>query len=382
MRPILSIICLPAVIALAQSGTDFSGDWKLNAARSEIAKSSATPVEPFLKVEQSAASITVWANSGEGSRPTLYLFPLDGRTETRKTGGVSLSTQTKWEGAALLASTIASGSERNYTIMERWKRSANGSTLTIRRTIVDAHSEAESTLVYENPSASAAPLARPTLQQQIESTTTTRVAPPVQQSRTEDDFVVASGTRILLHLKNAVDTRHSAPGDRVYLETSIPIFVNQFLVIPQGSYVVGTITESARAGKVKGRSALNLRFDSITLPNGVTRDFRSRAASVDAAAELDREEGRMKGESNKGHDAKTVGGTAATGAAIGTLAGAAKSAPLTGLGIGAAAGAAAGLAGVLMSRGPDIVLRPGTSMEMVIDRDLRFNATELTRSAR
>jgi hypothetical protein len=41
------------------------------------------------------------------------------------------------------------------------------------------------------------------------------------------------------------------------------------------------------------------------------------------------------------------------------------------------AGAAAGLAGILLSRGPEVVLPAGTTMEMVLDRDLRFTDEQL-----
>ena len=285
----------------------------------------------------------------------------------------------------MLSNTIVSGGGKNHTIMERWKLSSNGATLTIRRTLVDSRGETEALLVYENPSAHPAV----TRQQAPPTTTTTPAEIPTRptlavatrpSTRADDDFVVAAGTRMLLHLRNAVDTKHSTAGDRVYLQTSYPVFVNQQLVIPQGSYVMGTVVESERAGKVKGRAALNIRFDSVTLPNGVTRDFRSRVGSADSA-QTD-EEGRIKGESGKGNDARTIATTTAAGAGIGTLAGAAKGAPLKGLGIGSAAGAAAGLIGVLMTRGPDVILRPGTSVEMVLDRDIRFNADELSRWVR
>jgi len=92
---------------------------------------------------------------------------------------------------------------------------------------------------------------------------------------------------------------------------------------------------------------------------------------------LDRSEGKIKGEGNKGGDARTVGQTTAAGAGIGTLAGAAAGHVGMGAGIGAAAGAAAGLAGVLGSRGPDVVLPAGTTVELVLDRELRFTAAEL-----
>jgi len=48
-----------------------------------------------------------------------------------------------------------------------------------------------------------------------------------------------------------------------------------------------------------------------------------------------------------------------------------------GAGIGAAAGAAAGLAAVMLSRGSDLVLPKGTSFEMVLDRDVRYQPAEL-----
>jgi hypothetical protein len=48
-----------------------------------------------------------------------------------------------------------------------------------------------------------------------------------------------------------------------------------------------------------------------------------------------------------------------------------------GAGIGAAAGAAAGMMGVLLSRGPDAVLARGSTLEMVLDRPVSFDESEL-----
>jgi len=191
------------------------------------------------------------------------------------------------------------------------------------------------------------------------------------------EFVVEQGTRILLRLTNSLNTKRTVPGDPVYLETAVPVFVDGRLLIPRGSYVTGTVTESQQAGRVKGKSALNLRFETLTLPNGVTRDFRLRPASADTRGDLEHSEGRIEGEGNKSGDVRTVGQTTAAGAGIGTIAGAATGHYGLGAGIGAAAGAAAGLAGVLSSRGAGVVLPPGTTMELVLDRDLRFTSAEL-----
>ena len=163
------------------------------------------------------------------------------------------------------------------------------------------------------------------------------------------EFTVETGTKVPLSLINSVSTKHSAEGDRVYLETVFPVLVNGRIVVPVGSYVAGTVTQLKKPGRVKGRGELYVRFDSLTLPNGVTRDFHGRIGSMDGNAkdELDRAEGKVRSEGNKSGDARTVGEAAAAGASIGTIAGGAAGHYGMGAGIGAAAGAAAGMIGVL-----------------------------------
>ena len=123
------------------------------------------------------------------------------------------------------------------------------------------------------------------------------------------EFTVATGTKVPLSLINSVSTKHSAEGDRVYLESVFPVLVNGRIVVPVGSYVAGTVTQLKKPGRVKGRGELYVRFDSLTLPNGVTRDFHGRIGSMDGNAkdELDRAEGKVRSEGNKSGDARTVG---------------------------------------------------------------------------
>jgi type IV secretion system protein VirB10 len=203
--------------------------------------------------------------------------------------------------------------------------------------------------------------------------------PPVVAPKPAGDYTVEVGTKVPLSLINTISTKHSAAGDRVYLETAFPILSNGRIVIPVGSYVAGTVTEIKKPGRVKGRGELYVRFDSLTLPNGVTRDFRARIGGVDgqAAGELDKTEGKVKSEGNKAGDARTVGEAAGVGASIGVIAGNAAGHAGMGAGIGAAAGAAAGLIGVLVTRGPDAVLSKGSTVEMVLDRQVSFTESEL-----
>lgn len=193
------------------------------------------------------------------------------------------------------------------------------------------------------------------------------------------EYVVQPGTKIPLSLINTISTKHSSEGDRVYLETAFPVLVNGRIVVPVGSYVAGTITQIKKPGRVKGRGELYVRFDSLTLPNGVTRDFRARLGGVDGqtSGELDKSEGKVRSEGNKAGDARTVGEVAGAGASIGVIAGSAAGHTMMGAGVGAAAGAAAGLIGVLATRGPDAVLARGSTVEMVLDRAVTFDETEL-----
>ena len=192
-------------------------------------------------------------------------------------------------------------------------------------------------------------------------------------------YSVAPGTRILLNMINSVSTRQAVVGDRIYLETAFPVISNGKIVIPQGSWVTGTVTEVKRPGRVKGRGEIQVRFDSLTLPNGVSRDFRADLGAIDARdkQDLKREDSKVKGPTDKGGDVGTVIGTTTAGTVIGSGVGAAAGNVGRGAGIGAGAGAAAGLLGVLLTRGPDAMLTKGSTVEMVLDRPLSFNDSEL-----
>src|ERR1700686_4301731 len=205
-----------------------------------------------------------------------------------------------------------------------------------------------------------------------------------QESKSPDaslpkNYLIETGTHIPLSLINSVSTKNAIPGDRVYLETVFPILAEGRIVIPPGSYVAGTITEIKRPGRGKGRGEFHLRFDSLTLPNGATRDFRAHVTGLDgrASEELDHREGTIRSEGNKSGDLRTVGETKAPGASIGALAGSVSGAPGLGAAIGAGAGATAALMGVMLTRGPDAGLAKGTTIEMILDRQAQFDEGEL-----
>ena len=192
-------------------------------------------------------------------------------------------------------------------------------------------------------------------------------------------FKIDQGTKIPVSMINSISTRTAQDGERVYLETVFPILAGGKVVIPPGSYVSGTVTNVKRPGRIKGRGEFYLRFDALTLPNGVTRDFRANLSGLDgrASEELDKTEGKIKGEGDKTGDALKVGEVTMIGTGIGTLAGQAAGSLAKGSLIGAGAGAAAGLMMVLLTRGPDAVLAKGTTLEMVLERPLQFDEPDI-----
>jgi type IV secretion system protein VirB10 len=361
------LLC-PLAASIA-SGQDFSGAWKLKSVRVE--KGTLPERAAVLEIEHRGAAIRC-VPAAAGCPPAASRFAIDGRDYKWKEGGTSFTAVAKWEGSVLLINTIVNGSSSAYTQMDRWTVLRDRSTLTIGREIVSRSGGAEATLVYERER----PPAR-SLSAQQASNPPASPAPPAAPKPAE--YTLEPGTRIPVTLINSVSTKQSVEGDRVYLATAFPIVSQGRVVIPPGSYVAGTLTFVKRPGRVVGRGEIFLRFDSLLLPNGVSRDFHSHVGALDGqtGGDLDRREGNIKGEGGKGTDVRTIGEAAATGASVGAIAGAAAGRPGLGVGAGAAAGAAAGLMTVLLSRGPDLLLARGATLEMVLDRKLVFTADEL-----
>ena len=192
-------------------------------------------------------------------------------------------------------------------------------------------------------------------------------------------IVVPAETTIPMILMNTINTRSAYVGQSIYCESIYPIAVRNRIIIPKGTSIRGTVTEVIRPGRIKGRAQLGLRFDEMVLPNGTTRQLRASLAGFGSEGD-DRfkpKEGQIEGGGSKGQDAGKVATTTIPGAEVGTIVGAAKGAPLEGLGIGSAAGAAAGVVWILATRGKEIVLAHGTSLELQLSQPLSFDREEV-----
>jgi hypothetical protein len=182
-----------------------------------------------------------------------------------------------------------------------------------------------------------------------------KIMPPV---------IVPAGTIIPVIVTTRINTKNAKDGDGVYGKTAFPITVDNKIVIPEGSSVRGRISEVKRPGRVTGKAELTLNFQTLVLPSGITLEIYTSLAGTSGAGEK-KGEATVAGDSSKGEDAKTVGTAAGEGALIGVIANRG-----TGAAVGGAGGAAVGAAAVLLGRGKDLVIEPGTTIEMVLDRPL------------
>ena len=89
----------------------------------------------------------------------------------------------------------------------------------------------------------------------------------VQPAPAPRTYTVPAGTKVLLQLRSAVNTKSAQPGDGVYLASTFPVVVGSRVLIPAGVYVQGVVDRVQRAGRVHGRAQLDMHFTSMTFPN-------------------------------------------------------------------------------------------------------------------
>lgn len=185
---------------------------------------------------------------------------------------------------------------------------------------------------------------------------------------------VAAGTTIPVTLAHTLTTRTARVGDFVTFKTLVPVLSqDRQLAIPAESMVRGTVVGVKRPGRLRGRAQLRIHLERVSLPNGYTLELNASLGAPGPEHPGEEEGGTIAGEPGKAHDAITVATFAGQGAMLGGVAGqSARDAA-----VGAGAGALAGLIGVLLSRGPEIRLEPGTPFRVTLSRPLRVDLDEL-----
>jgi type IV secretion system protein VirB10 len=202
------------------------------------------------------------------------------------------------------------------------------------------------------------------------------LSPGTQTMTTSSTVTVPAGTKIALKLKHGISTKNVKVGDGVYAATSFPVTINDQMVIPPGTYVQGVVTEVKRGGHITGRAELVVRFSTLVFPSGYTVSMPGQVQSSpdSGIGHVKDKEGTIQAEGQNAQVAKTVVSTAGAGALIGAVA-----SHDTGNGalVGAGAGALAGLGVATLTRGQDVRLDPGSTIEMIIEHPVMLFKAKL-----
>ena len=177
-------------------------------------------------------------------------------------------------------------------------------------------------------------------------TTTKRVVP-----------LVPVGTDLKVRINDTLSSKNSRVGDRF---TATVIDPSRF----DEARVTGHISSIQKSGKVKGRTSMNLAFDSVELRDGrrgVMHGYVTRVYGDDSG-KADNEGGIQSG-SRTNQTIKRTGIGAGVGAIIGGIAGGGK-----GAAIGLIVGGAGGAGSLAIKGSKELKIESGTEMLVHVTR--------------
>jgi len=176
---------------------------------------------------------------------------------------------------------------------------------------------------------------------------------PSQPSAPRSESVVktlAAGTELQVALDTAVSSATSKVGDSVRAHVTQPLVIDGATAIPEGSSVVGTVTEAVPVKKIGGAASVGVRFDAVELPG--------QTVVIDASIQ-------QKAKSETGKDAGTIAGATVGGAILGRVL--SKHDKTKGTIIGAVVGGAAGTGAAVATKGKEVEFAPGTPFVLKLE---------------
>lgn len=157
---------------------------------------------------------------------------------------------------------------------------------------------------------------------------------------------VPEGSTLHVRLETPLSSETASAGQEITGATSTSLVVDGFEAFPAGSRVKGHVSHAAGSGKVSGRGELTLEFDRIVTPAGTE-------------SALEAEPLQRKARSTVKKDVAKVAGAVGLGALVGGIVGGGK-----GAAVGGAVGGSAGTGVVLATKGEEVVLPEGTSLDV------------------
>jgi hypothetical protein len=168
--------------------------------------------------------------------------------------------------------------------------------------------------------------------------------------------LVPVGTDLKVRINDTLSSKDSRAGDKF---TATVVNPSRF----DEGRVYGHIKSIVKSGRIKGRTTMNLAFDSITLSDGRSGTLHGYVTHVYGDKGRTDEEGGVQSESRGRQTIKRSGIGATAGAIIGAIAGGGK-----GAAIGLIVGGAAGAGSVAMNGGKELKIENGTEMLVHVTR--------------
>ncbi len=146
------------------------------------------------------------------------------------------------------------------------------------------------------------------------------------------------GTRLNGSLQQPISTKTTLQaGSRFTATLSAEVSRNGIVLLPAGSIVYGRITRIHGGRRISGPSAIRLRPDSVSLPDGTVYPILAEVTDLDHYANSHvNNEGTIVGNTHPGETAAAVGLTTASAVVVGAVVGGGVGA-VVGLGVGAGA---------------------------------------------
>jgi hypothetical protein len=169
-------------------------------------------------------------------------------------------------------------------------------------------------------------------------------APPIPLAPTYDERTVPAASVIGIRLDTSISSETARVEDRVSARVTRDVTIDGQTVIPSGAELTGTVTLVDRGGKMRDRSRIGVRFDTLVLASRERLPIQTETIFRD-------------GESPSNEASSKIGASAVIGTILGAVIGGKK-----GAAIGAAAGAGGGTAAVMAGDRNEAAIPAGTPL--------------------
>lgn len=191
---------------------------------------------------------------------------------------------------------------------------------------------------------------------------------PNSQNNIPSTAIVKEGTSAKLELETPLSTKLNEVGDEVIARLSNSIIVDGVVVLKRGTEFQGHISQISQAKRPQKQATLAITFDKIITPYQ-EQEVSVTIKAIDDFANESKLNANDEGKIQGGRSGRTTVGNATTGAILGGAI-----APIIYVTGGTVAGATTPLggilAGVLLSKGNDIKLFPGTLLRVEINKPI------------